>query len=68
MPMDPAVATAIAGVARAVKTGDPDIELSARQRLTAAKLERHIRDALAAPLSDRDRNRLAVMLARGGAE
>ena len=47
--------------------GDPAAVIEARRDLTAAKLERHVREvvATAPPLTDEQRNRLAALLTGG---
>lgn len=45
----------------------PELVIEARQELTAAKLERHIREVIAAapPITDSQREKLAMLLLRG---
>ena len=66
---DPVIAARnkLAGLAR-WGTADPNELDDARRALTEAKLERHVREALAAapPLTDDQRSRIARLLTGGG--
>jgi len=67
--IDPILA-ARSRVANAVKDGRPDDERAARKQLAEAKLERAVRDALAAfpPLDEDTKAAIAHLLMTGSAE
>ncbi|MBA2715609.1 MAG: hypothetical protein H0U51_00850 [Propionibacteriales bacterium] len=58
----------LAGLYTYGRTPDPETEAAARRELATAKIERAIREAIAAapPLTNEQRERIASLLASGG--
>ncbi len=68
--MSDPVLVARSRVARAVQRRDADEELAGRQELAAAKLERAVREAIAAapPLTAEKKQHIAMLLLTGGSQ
>lgn len=67
--MSDPVLVARSRVARAVQRHDAEDEFAGRQQLAAAKLERAVREAIAAapPLTAEQKQNIAMLLLTGGA-